>query len=317
MSYYIGELNLNPSTQPLEVSRECFDSLQFAWKVICSTRLLEIKFHIIIEAYRVFESDLFNFVLDDSLSASFERSTETRFLVKTNHLVLSLLTAVRAYHDQRPQDLKAISDDKKRYVEQSNAVFSRIYDDCIDYKIMEGLRNYAQHKQLPIQRFSIGSERTDTRVGISMNCRTVDPKFDLQDVMKDKKPLREALTAHKLDWVDVKHSVRSYVGCIVRGHNEVRQMLAQEVNRACALIKDAREAYRKTAGDQKGSEIVHAYKMQDAQISSKIYLGEDIICDLKQLMLIQTNGNGFTSRYISTEINSQNPNHPLLAHLKA
>ncbi len=74
-----------------------------------------------------------------------------------NRRVINVLTAARLYVDQIMQHVKAFfPDDAVKEAELKSAIAAE-YDSRLGYRVMEALRNYTQHRGLPLQGFTHGS----------------------------------------------------------------------------------------------------------------------------------------------------------------
>lgn len=313
MRYFIGKLH---QSADMEVPETYFQRVMSAWLVVSTLQMLELKFHIVIQAYRSFESDLFSLGLDRFLGRKFDRSLVAEIYIRTNQQVLALLTAARAYHDQRPQDLARISAQGKPYREWADREFRRVFDASLDYRVMEALRNYAQHHQLPIDAFSFAGQRVETDVGISALRYTVDPKFNLKSLIENRKTRKKTSAEIEelgLDWIDAKHAVRGYIEGLVEGHNGVRRIVRDEFFRSRVCIEQAVQDFIESSGGKEDGRLVHAYAFDGNSILQEQYLGLDVINNVEEMQALLSGSKSFSSSFISTEVARQHESHPAVA----
>lgn len=241
----------------------------------------------------------------------------TEIYIKLNHQVLSLLTAARSYHDQRPQDLRTISTAENLLIENSDAIFESIFDTSFDYRIMEALRNHAQHHRLPISSYGLRRANVETEAGLSTIRCTIDPKFQLEELSENKKirkKTRDEIRERNIEWVDSKYTIREYVAGIVNGHNAIRLMLKPLLEQAYSIIRSARESYRGSHEDARDARFVYAYSGSREKICEEIYLGNEVLENLVRLTKLQPALASFSGLFISTEALNQHPNHPSSMH---
>ena len=257
--YRVGETSGSRAGTYISITeRDYADALKARDVLVCLSSL-ELKFLVVIILYEDFERRLFEIILAATLHRGLSRSKASDIYIKVNQPVMALLTATRTYHDtQIPKDLGKISTLTDPYTENANAIFNRIFDASFDYRLMEGIRNYAQHHQLPISRFTLGSSRTEGGAGLSASKDTIDPVFDCKRILesdKVRRKTRDEISSLKIDWVDVKFAVRAYVEGIVAGHNAVRSMLMGDVEKASETYEKFQSRYREEVGAAELGEI--------------------------------------------------------------
>lgn len=72
-------------------------------------------------------------------------------------------------------------------MENAEGFFSRIFDTVFEYRVMEAVRNHAQHHRLPITKFYMGQSRVKTENGFSVLRFTLDPEIDLNEIARNEK----------------------------------------------------------------------------------------------------------------------------------
>ena len=276
--------------------------------------MMELKFQIVIEAYRNLELLIMSIAVDRMIDRTYDRQISSRIYVKINQCVLSLLTAVRSFHDQRSQDLTPVSTDENKYIARAKAIFSNIFDNNFDYRVMEAMRNYAQHNQIPIDTFSMRLATVETKAILSSQRETIDPKINLKDLVKNpsvRKKTRDEIIRKDIDWIDMKFSCRKYISCIVKGHNKIRNMISDDLSKSISLIKKADKKYRDSVQVASDAPVVHAYP-EDRSDRENIFLGLDVIENLEKMIQLQPSGTQWSSKFVSSEVTSQHPKHPSL-----
>ena len=156
----------------------------------------------------------------------------------------------------------------------------------------------------------------DTEVGISSKKYTADPKFNLDKLASNPKTrslTRGEIQRREITWLDAKSAVRDYISGIIEGHNEIRGMIDVELKAAIVRVCESINRYRESDPIASDATHVHAYAEDQTRVD-EVYLGEDIIEDLKRLMNLQRSAAGFSSKFVSTEIIRQHPNYPSSTH---
>ncbi len=254
---------------------------------------------------------MFELAFERSMETGFDRKTSSETTIVLNQLLLSLLTSVRAYHDQRPQDLESFSNKGSPWRENAEKVFNKAFDDNLDYRIMEAVRNYGQHNRLPILKFTMESRRIESKEKDSSLRYTLDPEIDLTtlaDSDKVRKKTREEIKAIGIEWVDLKAAIRSYISNIIAGHNEVRKMLFDELAVARRIYEKFVATYRNSNPSAASAPVVMAYA--DPPSPEAIYLGLDVVEEVERMIKLHPSATGLSRRYVSTEAVRQHPKYP-------
>lgn len=309
--YFLGEKILNPRGAPIEINKNEFERISKAKNIIIGLMSIELKFNILFECYRRLEIEMFEMAFDLSIKNDFNREISSGIVIKLNQNLLSFLTAVRAYHDQRPQDLAAFSTSESPWADKANSVFHEIFKLIFEYRVMEAVRNHAQHHRLPIERFYTGASRSATEKNISELRYSLDPEINLIELaqnMKLNKRTREEISKLGVEWMDLKFAVRRYVSGLAQGHDEVRRMLFD-------IFEDAKEVYAEFADRYKsrytlddGAIFVMAYS--EPEIFKPIYLGADVIAEVDRIYKLHLSTKNLEKRYVSSEVVRCHPKHP-------
>lgn len=310
-NYFLGEKSLSPRSEAVEISESDFRTLNWAKSVFDAILKFEVKFLIIMECYQAIEMNLFRMCFERSIIYSFDRESNTDVTIRVNQDLLSLLTSVRAYHDQRTQDLSVFSGSRDSWPDEVKRVYSKIFDKNFEYRVMEALRNFAQHHQIPVQKFYFGGRRNVSEVGISNVLYTIDPEINLLKIAQNtdmNAKIRREIIDIGIEWIDLKLAVRRYVSGILEGHNEVRSMTLSDLESAKAIYKKFAERYKSSSPFAKDAQIILAYCEPD--IGMEVYLGSDLLSEIERVSLLYARPIDLSQQYISTEVVRLHPKHP-------
>ncbi|PCJ73408.1 MAG: hypothetical protein COA53_12670 [Rhodobacteraceae bacterium] len=149
-----------------------------------------------------------------------------------NLKILTILTACRAYHDQRKHLLNetTLSNETKQAVEIE---FRNAFDSSFEYRLMETLRNYAQHRKLPLAGVTESNknewaDESTAPNGPSRLRFTLNPYFSRKALLKERKAMRSAtmddLEKIEQEQLDVKYLLRKYVSDLSNCHFSFREL---------------------------------------------------------------------------------------------
>jgi hypothetical protein len=135
------------------------------------------------------------------------------------------------YSDQAKHHFKAFFPDDPDAAEDLNALFSKEYDEWFAYRVMEALRNYAQHRGLPLQGFSHSGRWLDIKSPDKLMESNVALNLDTTHLAEDSGFKASVLAELKTlgETIDIKLMVREYVECFGRVHTAFRAKVADRL----------------------------------------------------------------------------------------
>lgn len=221
----------------LALSKADYIRAKHARLVLTEGLFAEERFSILLENYAEFERDLLKLALQDVLFKPGGWSDRIDELHLLNRRLANLLTICRLYTDQTPQTLNNIFGDDSEEAELFRTSANTEYDAHLGYRVMEALRNYVQHKGLPIHAVTYGGRWKDDR---SMLERWVVPTMkieQLREVGGFKSSVLEEL-AQLPQPVDIRALTREYMTSLQRLHRTVRETIEAAAGKADRVMDD-------------------------------------------------------------------------------
>jgi hypothetical protein len=281
----------------LDVSE--FEAIRRSREILANGLDMEEKYEILISNYLEFEKELLEFAALSMIRNPYDY--EDFFQVRTvlNRRLVNILTAARLYVDQLHQHVRVALPGRPNVKEEVKSLFSKEYDQCFEYRFMETLRNYVQHRGIPVYGTQFHGSRKDSEE---------EPRFMFSmEVSSNKNTLQEDTIFKKKildetpDKVDLKMATRSYIEGISRIHSSARKLIEQSLGQSRAVIEKARASYQKVhIGSLTG---LHAICLnEDGGLDSAIPLLLD--WDDIRVRLIRRNSElvNLSKRYVSSEI---------------
>lgn len=282
--YFLGPLVLGG--KKLEISPETYNEYLKAVQTINALHSLEELFSIVALSGIEIERFLLNLTLDDLVADDDFSHKWLDHRQQINLLILSFMTSVRAYHDQRPQVLGDALN-LAELEQHIRAIFSTMYDASLEYRVMEALRNYAQHARLPLGTISYDrsweSESARLKDGEPARMRRlIAINIDLQDVLKLKKVLKKSivpeLEAIKPPKIDARYFIRTYLSQLAACHMDVRAACSQAGERAILIVRGLPEIFKASFAEEPDlSDHLSLFTSKGSGVQP-IYIGSDL-CD--------------------------------------
>ncbi len=213
---------------------------------------IEEKMDIVIENFVDLEEVLLRLPLRHSVFHSKDWSAMMSDLQRFNRALANLLTTARLYIDQTKHDVSMLFGNPSKELDALKALFSREYDARLGYRVMEAVRNYMQHRSLPIHGIrylsnwepaGAAGERLRFRVLPWFRPSTFngDPAFK-QATCHELEPLGEKVT--------ITPFVRQYVEGLGRVHERFRDLLSPIASRSDGCISELMDRAKTEFGEE-------------------------------------------------------------------
>jgi len=199
---------------------------------------IEDSFNVVGQAFLRFEKDLLDIVFEYKYANARDFDDEeifSNFRHRFNVGIITILTSFRSYDDLCNKIASSI---KIPNLEKfNNDIRNKAFKTHLSYRICDRLRNYAQHRALPLGGFSIGGKAQFCRnntgdIGKTDTCYNVFPWLNVAKFRSSsqcKADLRKELDSLGFEKIDMKWLVRSFAGAMYERHAALRKFLKPSV----------------------------------------------------------------------------------------
>jgi len=223
----------------IEISEREFSRIHQSNEVLRNARSLEEIYEILIIAYKEFETKIFEISFDNMIYLSSGNEPLSKAFIVINAKLLNLLSSVTMFKDQSVHYVKQIL--QLENTASLKPEFSKEYDSNIEYQFMDALRNYIQHRGLPIHYIKFPSKWTsldgDGLLEYSLEFSSIKDRL-----IEDEK-IKKTVLKKLGDEIDLKMATRSYVESISNIHDSFRQMIRASVNESRKIIEETHDTY--------------------------------------------------------------------------
>lgn len=248
MHWYLTRLAIGPFPK-FELTRSEFDNIKSAKIGLATILQIEEKYNILKENYAEFEKELLDIALSHSMFTPIVWSASMEELYAVNRRLANFLTTARLYLDQVSHDLSTLYGSSTSIPCDFKVMTNLEYDNSIGYRVMEALRNYIQHRKLPLVRIGypswwypkpVAAGETDLP-GQIRHVSVVE--FSTKQLREDggiKAAVLKELE-EKGDLLDVRPFVREYMEALTRIHVGLRAKITADADKWTSLIKSCLE----------------------------------------------------------------------------
>ncbi|MEO5712964.1 MAG: hypothetical protein ABIT37_05710 [Luteolibacter sp.] len=232
----------------VELSESEFEELKQAKQTLTKFFSFTENYRVVVESYREVERAKHEAELDHMLYSNFGYESLADARVALNAPIVGYLSSARYFLDATDKFIsKVLTDDQAaKYQTQRR----KIYDEFPHYAFIEALRNYVQHRELPIHTVTYHNFIEDKR-----NHETSDMVTSLslcaarETLSKDKKFKPSAL-AGLPDRISIVGSIRHHMEGIWRLHGYLMKEHACIPEAARERVAAAISRYEKETSDQ-------------------------------------------------------------------
>ncbi len=229
VDYLLHQSTLSSSAS-LRIEQQEYEAIKAAKDGLATIFSAEQKYDALMENYAELEKSLIDEALDhmifsDALSTRADSAGDI-----INRRVLNLLASARLYLDALPRHVATILSADQAAAERVRNIPAKLYDRSLGYRVMEAIRNYAQHRELPVHGFQWRSEWEDIHREDARLSYSVAPKLNVNSLRADAKFKRSVLAELDVLGPDVllMPLLREYIETLSTLHEEFRSAVAGE-----------------------------------------------------------------------------------------
>jgi hypothetical protein len=234
----------------IEISLKEFEAAKTSKQNLLEALTIESKFNLVIENYAEYERELLELSLNHMMVSNHDWFSFQKEIYTINRKVINLLTTCRLYMDQVIHNINSIYGEKAGLAEAIKKKMSDEYDSNLSYRLLEALRNYVQHRGLPIYELWYGLDRVELTSGPIFK-HTITPSISVIRLREDKDFKASVLKELEPmgDLIDIKPHIRKYIDSIGRIHLFIRELLEKDIEAWDNTIYEIQKRFRETLDD--------------------------------------------------------------------
>jgi hypothetical protein len=243
---------------------------------------IEEKFNLVLENYIDLERELLSisFMKAVQFGVSWSEGADLRQVV--NRKLSNLLSSCRAYLDQTRRALKhrygSRSDQLVGFKEETHSQ----YESRLGYRLMEGLRNHAQHCELPVSSITLSKHREPRKGADRINSIRISASLDdLRSAGKVKNDVLDEVAVEN-DSIHLSPYVRDYVTGLIKVQMRVRALLKDETKNQLAAFE--RLVGKMPESDRRHYKAIRWKSVTDGgRMEEEVVLLEEFLSRTKEL----------------------------------
>lgn len=228
-----------------EVPQATLDQLQASMTDLREVVDIEQKFDILYSNFIELEEELATITVRDAYRhfATLVELFDARLTITRR--VGNLLSSARLYVDQVKHHISALYPNDTAIKLEVEGYFHHEYDTLLGYRVMEALRNYSQHRGLPVHGMSYAANWLDDELPtkrLEYNAALVLSVKELESDGSIKSSVMGEL-ADLGENVDLKPLIREYIEGLANVHSKIRALVGPRTQQAEALVLEWRQNF--------------------------------------------------------------------------
>lgn len=226
-----------------------YEQLLVARRGLLDLLSVEEKYDLLLRNFVSLERAIHEITLTRMVYSKSSWSDFIESMQAVNLEVMNLLSMCRTYIDHMPQHLSAIFGSGSEEQESFKKEVQLEYDSTLGYRVLYALRNYVQHRGLPIHSMSYNNQWVDERRACS---HSVTPFISVEVLEREgdfKKKVLEELKKIG-ERVDLRLLVLENMSSFARLHKLVRSLVEEKAKQWESSLSGARERFLREHGGE-------------------------------------------------------------------
>lgn len=227
----------------LEITEEEFQNIAEARKVLSSALSIEEKYDLTLSNYIDLEKELLSLTAELMIKFNFDYDNLNKIRAALNRKIANFILTGKIYTEQIVSTAALCANDCSQAKTELKKFRSDKYDNNLDYKIMEALRNYIAHYGMVLHTVSLPSYWTKDSNGEAKELEFNINLFSEKKLLIADPEFKKEIIHLLPEKFDLKKGARSYIGCISEIQENVRRITDSRINSARLTIEEYLSQY--------------------------------------------------------------------------
>ena len=258
----------------IEISSDEFRQIKGAKTKLTVALEIEEKFELLVENYTEYERTLLDLTLTNMVRQDYVWDSFMDHRQLVNRRIANFLMAAQLYIDQAKHDMATMFGRKSAAAENLSKAFDRESDQSLGYRVMKEIRNYAQHRALPVGPLGYpGKRQQDGKSAVRFG---IQPQLDVDELRSDPSFKGTVLAEIEKEPAaqDLTYMIRQFIESLSRVHEAVRDLTEPEVAVWTLKLDNVVERARTEIGHTIGLAAVE--QEEEGSYRDKVYVFADL-----------------------------------------
>lgn len=230
----------------VEIRAEDFTKLKAAKDKLLALFDFTENYRIVVESYKELERAKYEAELEHILYSKHRYEDSADIRVALSAPVLGYLSTARYFLDSTDRLLARLLGDAE--IQQFKALRSKIYDDGSEYRFIEALRNYSQHRAVAVHGTTFHNFIEDPSKHETSDMVTSLSLFADREALKADKKFKSEAVEGMPEKINVIAGIRYHMEGLWRQHRAILELSSATAEAARSTIEHARNLFREKTG---------------------------------------------------------------------
>ena len=257
------------------LSEDEFDELVSIRRVIFASTEFEETFNLLVHNWIDFQKAIFDLTITRAIRYDFSWDDGAEMRSILDQKLTAFLTSARLYVEQTPRELKNEFEDGQKLADDFKKTLSNQYDTRNGYAFMEALRNYVQHKGLPVHSLTFENKR-DPVEGADLNHALL--VYAKTERLKEDKKFKKAVFdrfEEVPDRIELTEQLNDYMTGLMKAQIGLRKLLEDHIRKAKDLFMNY--GHRVAGSQFDGAFSIEVKKISKDAKQESFLLSKDLL----------------------------------------
>ena len=218
----------------VKITQAEFDRIKHAKNCLSGALAIEEKYELLLSNYLDLEKECLSITSDYMVRNTKDYEDFFNIRLLFNRRIVNLLTSTKLYIDQIQQHVKVCIPLDTKVGNRIKLLFSTEYDNYFEYRFMDALRNYVQHRGLAVHSTTFEGKNINYEEDWEQEYKTSIFTHKLE--VESDKTFKKQVTNEMPDKVELIYASRVYIESISKIHCEIRDIIAKSVEKSRDVI---------------------------------------------------------------------------------
>ncbi|QEY73064.1 hypothetical protein [Pseudomonas denitrificans (nom. rej.)] len=229
----------------LEITKDEYNSILKARATLTAALDVEEKYDLVLGNFLDLEKDLLNLTVEKIIDHRFDYNRAYTLTNTLNRRIVNFILSGKNYTELIASKASKCATNEEDVKEAISSLKSKHYDQNLDYRLMEALRNHVSHSGVAVHqvdnpdKWLMNERKEATHLVFNIGI------YALKERLSSNPSFKASVLKELPEKIDLKKAARSYLGAISSIHEEVRRTIKSGVDDARSLIEKYLNEYAK------------------------------------------------------------------------
>lgn len=227
----------------LPITKQAYEKIEEARQTLSIALNIEEKYDLALSNFIELEKELLALTAESMVRADFGYDRFYQIRSTLNRKLSNFIVSGKMYTEQIASDAAKCSSNKEETLQTITALKSNQYDQKLDYRTMEALRNHIAHSGLTVHTVRLPNHWTTNEKNEAQELEFNIDIFAAKKILAENTGFKRSVLNELPELFDLKKAARSYIASISTIQEETRRITSGNINNSRKTIEQHIETY--------------------------------------------------------------------------